>query len=172
MAYLGATASADYRHILESYPEETVIKRGLYWFRHSTDYIQKAGLSGKVRINKLSLILMLCSYFADIIRLKDFHHIEVTNWEKLFAYSCYWFLRFKPVQILEELDSKQVFINERIAVAILTSEFIFTDENLRKNSGFAKRFMDELLYHFEYRSYTPQSIELTLVALTRNPCSE
>ena len=167
------TSRADYQYIVNDYDytEEGICERGRYWYQNLSDYIKKAGLTGKVRINPLGLTLMILSYYADIIRLKDFHGIEIANREKVFAYSCYWLMRFKPVQLIGDVDQRQYFVNELFAAHFLVSEFLREDDRLRQNTEFVKRLMRELLYNFKYRKYTQQSIELMLVALSRNASS-
>ncbi|MCL2883580.1 MAG: hypothetical protein FWF30_03835, partial [Coriobacteriia bacterium] len=93
------------------------------------------------------------------------------NREKVFAYSCYWLMRFKPVQLIGDVDQRQYFVNELFAAHFLVSEFLREDDRLRQNTEFVKRLMRELLYNFKYRKYTQQSIELMLVALSRNASS-
>ncbi len=59
-------------------------------------------------------------YFADIDRLKNFHKIDKINYLKVHAYSAYWLLRRKPIQIIQEdEDTELAFMNENFVASYL-----------------------------------------------------
>lgn len=81
-------------------------------------YIEKSGLSSHVKVNEIMLGYALVDYFEDIERLKNFHRVEHINSIKLTAYTVYWLLRRKPIQILSN-DKDLLYVNERFALAWL-----------------------------------------------------
>ena len=107
---------------------------------------------------------MICSYFADTIRLKEFHGIAHTNKEKRIAYSLYWFLRCKPVQLLTGVPRFQLYVNEKIAAAIIFSEYFYNFKDSNSDEQI-NDLMKQFLYHFKYRHLDAQDIEMSLVAL-------
>ncbi|TGY88011.1 hypothetical protein E5329_26230 [Petralouisia muris] len=129
------------------------------------DFIKKAGIEGKVTVNELSLGYMLLDYFEDIRRLKEFHKIEHINSIKIVAYTSYWFLRRKPIQILEQ-EKELLYINERFVLAYIM-DFMSGDDEvpilLRENDGL-KSFSESLFYFLKYRFREASSLEIMLTA--------
>lgn len=82
--------------------EDKFIPRFVSLLDNMLDFIDKAEVKGKVVVNEMALGYMLLDYFEDIRRLKSFHGIEHVNSIKIVAYTSYWFLRRKPMQILEQ----------------------------------------------------------------------
>ena len=142
------------------YTEKEIWNRYSFWAEVIRGIIIRVGLENKAIINERKLIYMVLSYFADVVRLKEFHPVERTNRVKVFAYSFFWLLRMAPVQLLEEVDDRDLFINEMIAVDVFYTQFVHEigqakglDDNL------IYRYLQELLYYFKYRRYDQQSIE-------------
>ena len=65
-------------------------------------YIQEAGYGEHVVCNERIMLNVLLDYFADIFRLKDFHGIENTRTEKIFAYTAAWIVKRKPLQFIHD----------------------------------------------------------------------
>jgi hypothetical protein len=109
---------------------------------------------------------MVFSYFADIVRLKDFHpNIHKTRRVTNFAYSFFWFLRCGPIQLVGELPRENhriAFINESLVATVWISEFV---EPLGIDKNIFERYLKELVYFFRYRNYNAQSLELMLTSL-------
>ncbi len=128
-------------------------------------FINEVKLNEEVVVNELALGYMLVDYFEDIRRLKTFHGIEHVNGVKIVAYTSYWFLRRKPIQILKQ-DKKLVYINERFILAYIL-DFISGDEEipllLRENEGL-KSFSESLFYFLKYRFHEASSLEMILTA--------
>lgn len=151
----------DYRYVLDYYSLDYIEYRALYWRRMAEITIEQMGLKDKTFIDTRKMSNMICNYFADIIRLKEFHPIERTNTIKVFAYSTFWFLRTSPIQLTGVVSDEQLFINEKTAVNVLISEFfleIDTSEDEEAHVNLAKEF----LYFFKYRVYTSQTIEMII----------
>jgi len=128
-------------------------------------FIQEADLTEKVTINELALGYMLVDYFEDIRRLKTFHGIDHVNSIKIVAYTSYWFLRRKPIQIIEQ-EKKLIYINERFILAYIL-EFLSGNDGtpliLRNNKGL-KSFSESLFYFLKYRVNGANSLEMILTA--------
>ena len=117
-------------------------------------------MKNKVEINERKLIYMVLSYFADIVRLKEFHPIVRTNRIKTYAYSFFWLLRTAPVQLLQEVEDNFLFINEMIVVDAFYTQFVHEYANTKKlDEEVIHKYLQELLYYFRYRRYDQQSIE-------------
>lgn len=129
------------------------------------EFIDKAGLDEKVTVNEMVLGYMLVDYFEDILRLKNFHGIDHINSVKIVAYTSYWFLRRKPIQVLEQ-DKKLIYINERFILAYIM-DFISGNEKVsllsRENKGL-KSFSESLFYFLKYRFREANSLEMVLTA--------
>lgn len=128
-------------------------------------FINEAGLNGKVVVNELALGYMLVDYFEDIRRLKAFHGIEHVNSIKIVAYTSYWFLRRKPMQVLGQ-EKELIYINERFILAYIL-EFLSGNYNppliLRENKGL-KSFSESLFYYLKYRISGANGLEMILTA--------
>lgn len=128
-------------------------------------FINEAGLNGKIIVNELALGYMLVDYFEDIRRLKTFHGIEHVNSIKIVAYTSYWFLRRKPLQITGQ-EKELIYINERFILAYIM-EFLSGDSEqpllLRENKGL-KSFSESLFYYLKYRINGANGLEMILTA--------
>ena len=151
----------DYRNLIDVFGIERIQERASYWKDVAKSYIDQAGLSDHTRINTQSISSLVCSYFADIHRLKEFHPIETANRIKVIAYGVFWFLRTNPVQIAGNFSHEHVFINQKIAVNVIVSEF-FHESKSPEDEASHLALAKELLYCFKYRLYTPQSIEMAI----------
>lgn len=128
-------------------------------------FINEAGLKEKVTINELALGYMLVDYFEDIRRLKIFHKIEHVNSIKIIAYTSYWFLRRKPIQLLEQ-EKELMYVNERFILAYIM-DFMSGNAQvpilLRENEGL-KSFSEALFYYLKYRFHEANGLEMILTA--------
>ena len=153
----------DYAIILKHYTIEEVKVRFGIWYSDANRFIERKGLSDKAVINTKRLGYAICDYFIDIIRMKEFHGIEHANLNKVYAYSCYWFLKRQPIQLKDDVLSNDLYINELFAVNNLIAK-------LRRHSSnidiINKQSLLELgklwLYNFKYRVYTAQSLETSI----------
>lgn len=153
----------DYDIILKYYTIEEVKERFGIWYSDAKRFIDKKGLTGKVVINTRRLGYAICDYFIDIIRMKEFHGIEHANLNKVYAYSCYWFVRRQPIQLVGDVGNDDLYINELFAVNNLIAK-------LRRHSSNAdiinKQSLLDLgrlwLYNFKFRIFTAQSLETAI----------
>jgi len=159
-----------YKYLAGHYYSADVMKsRLLYWYRVSKEVIKSLGLEDVAVINTDALLRMILCYFADIARVRDFHSIELINESKRYAFGAFWFLKLHPVQItvrdMAGDNTKCAYINERIVLHVIASEFMTSSGNKEKEDQ-KKLFLRHLFHHLKYRTYTARTLELTLDALT------
>jgi len=159
-----------YQFILEEFGEEKISERVEVLWNETDKVIKAMGLEEKVRIDKESFENAILDYFADVVRIIRFHHIETINTNKLYAYEMYWLLRRRPVHCITPVKNS-LDLNEKVIIAIFIPKILeeaglpYTlktqNEKTRKR---VKTFMNLLFYNFKYRHYTPQSLELMIEA--------
>jgi len=159
--------SCGYRDLINEFGREKIEKRLETLLEILKKFVEKAGYNDKVTINELALTNTVLDYFADISRLKSFHHIEAVNEIKIMAYESYWFLHRKPLQQLVN-DPEILYVNEQF---ILTRIIQFlTDDDDKKyvllHEEKMRFFIDSLFYNLKYRNLTAQSIEFFLMSFT------
>lgn len=157
-----------YDYIVEKFGEDKISKRAEWLYKLLDDYLQSNELVGKVGISRDILKYVLVDYFVDIDRLKEFAHIERVNDSKIYAYTAYWLLRHKPLQVLQLDNAYDLsFVNEKFVAHLLRS-FLFSNPDdapiLDNKRGDVDLFVSTLLYYFKYREYSAQSIELVVLA--------
>lgn len=158
----------NYQFLIEYFGEDVLESRYNTIFSYLEDYIQVKELEDEVSISKPLLNNLVVDYFVDIYRLKDFQDIQKVNDAKIYAYTAYWLLRRKPLQLVKaDLKNEFAFINEEMVVAYLYS-FLYSEPNnvaiiSLKEKEF-KEFENNLLYTFMYRDYSPKMIESLIYA--------
>jgi len=125
-----------------------------------------AQCAGKAEVSGKNLAFALIAYFDDIERIKRFHQITRVNEIKIHAYTAFWILRKKPLQVLQEFEESEA-INELFVTTYLM-DFILKDKTGIVLTDAEKKQFDELpkniYYTFKYRHYDAQSIELMLIS--------
>lgn len=159
----------DYSDILSDFGKEKIEKRYEILQEYLSAFIRRMKYEDKVIIAESVLNQAVVDYFADIHRLKNFHHIEAVNFLKIHAYTAYWLLRRKPLQIIkdEPMDVELAFVNERFVASYLlrylrddyTDVIIMESERPRYFE-----FVKNLEYYLRYRTVTPQMLETMLEA--------
>ena len=157
-----------YQYIIDTFGEDKVIFRGKWLYNLLEDYLTEKGLMDKVSISQSVLKHVLVDYFVDIDRLKDFAKISKANDSKIYAYTCFWLLRHKPLQINQQVDSQElVFVNEEFVTHLLIS-YLFSDPDgvpiLNNKREEVDTFVKTLLYYFKYREYSAKNIEMIILA--------
>lgn len=154
----------DYEEIIEHFGKEKIISRYEAIETLMESFIQKCNYQDKVKIADSVLNQTIIDYFMDIDRLKNFHHIDKINFIKIHAYSAYWILRRKPIQIIDddEEDIELAFVNENF-VATYLIQFLQGEHKgvtIKKEDRLAyDDFMDNLHYVLRYRIITAQTLE-------------
>lgn len=156
----------DYNYIIERVGRQKFRERLDEMIASADQYIQEAGYGEHVACNERIMLNVLLDHFADIFRLKDFHGIENTRTEKIFAYTAAWIVKRKPLQFIHETDDeKDIFVNERFAVFLILNECLLCGEKKfvsQENREKLDEYIDLVLYYLKYRECTPQVLELMI----------
>ena len=132
----------DYQYLLDKY-KDVMEERCDHLERRAKEFVKNSGYSDCVILNHSMLNIMVIDYFADIDRLKGFHDIEHTNKNKITAYTVYWWLRRRPLQVIVDRDNtienaaeneKFVYINEEFAASLIMKDIFNIDKELIKNN--------------------------------------
>ena len=127
----------------------------------------------KARINNFLLVHAVMDYFTDIARLKSFHPVDYVNKYKIIAYEVFWWLRRKPIQLIDKGEPDTVFINEKFAVSLILSVLDYDARDQSKDAQkYIDSFQDSLYYYFKFRHFTAQDIEMILLAFKAGTYSE
>ena len=160
---------SDYNDIINEFTEKVVNERFNAFVEQISKFIDifestEDNYKNCLKLNKLALIHAVLDYFTDISRLKSFHGIKKTNEYKILAYEVYWLLRRRPIQVIDSPTEEFVFINEKFALSYVLS-FLCEDVDYNSdNIPFLDSFIDSLYYYFKYRVYSPQDIEMIILA--------
>jgi len=129
-------------------------------------FIRKMNLMEHIEVNRQALRRAVMDFYADIVRIKEYHPIDEISPEKNYAYTAYWLLRRKPMQIIKPYE-KCEFANElfitNIIVSLILSKMKIDKEKISKNTSF-NEFRSLLFYNLKYRPVFQQSLELTIKA--------
>lgn len=157
----------DYNYLLEEFGEDKITNRYSTIYSYLEDYINRHDLAEKVIISESLLNQMIIDYFVDVFRLKEFHNINKINPTKIHAYSAYWLLKRKPIQIIAPAENsvELTFVNERFVCGYVLRFLTNLDYDvaiLNEKKQEYIEFVDNLMYFFQYRVNTPQMIETLL----------
>lgn len=157
----------DYEEIIEHFGKEKLISRYNALQEYMELFIERSKYQDKVVIANSVLNQAVIDYFADIDRLKEFHNIDRANYVKIHAYSAYWILRRKPMQIVvdDDEDMELAFVNENFVASYLM-QFLRGENRgvvIKKEDRHAyNEFVNNLKYVLRYRTITPQMLETIL----------
>lgn len=156
----------DYTELIANVGKENFESRFHELLDSINKFLSEAKYPDTVICNERILYHVLLDYFSDIARLKEFHKIKHAKSDKVIAYTIYWIVRRKPIQLTEFSDSEyDIFVNERYACNLLLAECLLeNDTNITKNDVLEQfdKYIDLLLYYFKYRALNPQVIELLI----------
>ncbi len=155
----------DYTYLITTFTKEVVKDRCDFLERRVYKFIENEGYGENVIVNRVLVDMVVIDYFADIARLKDFQGIERVNKNKITAYTAYWWLRRKPIQIVvntDVYDEQLTFINEKFVATLLLKDFFDADLEQVKNDERYTNYMAHLLYYMKYRPLSSQALELML----------
>ncbi len=161
--------SYDYSELVDSFGEDKIKKRYLTMYEYLESFISRNKYENNVIIADSVLNQMIVDYFADIYRLKEFHKISHINFLKIHAYTAYWILRRKPLQIIKD-DNENVdlaFVNEDFVASYLLQFLQGEHQNviiLQEDRQDYLEFAKNLKYFLRYRTITPQMLETMLEA--------
>lgn len=154
----------EYDFILDYYTIEDLQERFGVWYSDAKKFIEKKGLTDCVQINSRRLGYAVCDYFADMIRMKEFHGIDHANLNKVYAYSSYWFLRRQPLQLVSNVEKDaDLYINELFIVNNLVAKMKW---HCSHKDIIQKQTLLEManlwFYNFKFRVFTAQSLEIAI----------
>jgi hypothetical protein len=150
-----------YKELRGIYDKQQIPRRITFLKKLMDNYIKLSGSEGLAVVNDNLISAAVIDYFADIVRLKDFHNIEYTNREKIFAYTSYWLYRRKPIQLIGlQPDEARAHINEAF-ISAFVSDAILEISGGKYISG---NIREHLFYHLKYRLVEAKNLELLISA--------
>lgn len=155
----------DYEYLIKIFKKEVIEDRRNYLEKRVYKFIEKMGFEDCVMVNQVLVDMTVIDYFADIARIKGFQEIERVNKNKITAYTAYWWLRRKPIQVIvtpEVYDDELTFVNEKFVTSLLLKDFFDAEIQDIENSKEYKGYMELLFYYMKYRPLSPQALELML----------
>jgi len=176
-----------YNYILSHYEkfgingEEKLRSRFLLLFNDAEEWIRSRDLNDFVGVSEKVIEDILIDYFSDIIRLKEFHDIELVNDIKVASYTAFWVNKRKPLfykkePLREDIENNPFLnhINEWFSLMLLLA--MVYDQTNQQEPGYKERekfnaFLETLHYNLTYRIITPQFLELSLLALESSSTS-
>jgi hypothetical protein len=176
MSEAGYIKDEHYEFLLKIFPGNIIHIRSNALWNDMIKVLEKTGFEEKLRIDEESFQIFIIDYFTDVARIKDFHSIDKINIQKIYSYGIYWFLRRKPIQIIEPIPDN-FDINEKAIIGIFFPKILkeagieYTKET--KNEKLRSRlgaFVNLLFYNIKHRTYTPQSLELAIEAFLCGNC--
>ncbi|NDO50694.1 hypothetical protein FMM75_15265 [Lachnospiraceae bacterium MD335] len=164
----------DYIYLVNKY-KKVIESRYDHLEIRAKEFIKKQGYSDVVILNHSMLNIMIIDYFADIDRLKEFHDIEHANKNKITAYTVYWWLRRRPLQVITDQDNtiekankneKLVYVNEEFATSLIIKDIfnLNIDKDSIKNSVTCKKYIEYVFYYLKYRVLDAKAIEWVLAS--------
>lgn len=136
-------------------------------FEDMKNFIEANKLTEKVFIDPILLGYTLIDYFEDVRRLKEFHNVKHINAVRVTAYTAYWLLRRKPIQVIHGNEDKElVFINERFVLAYILSFLSNYDkgEFFSETKSGLDSYADSLFYFLKYRFTSANGLELAIMS--------
>lgn len=166
-----------YTGLVRYFGEDVIQNRYIYLHEKMSFFIADYGLEQYVYISETRLRHVVLDYFTDIYRLKVFHGINAVNRYKIIAFTVFWLLRRRPLQVKEWASNRDecAFVNEDFAVSLImlacitpanSSDVMYESRvELDAESEVAlSHFRDDLRYHLIYREYDARNLELMLNA--------
>lgn len=157
----------DYVELVDSFGEDKIKKRYTTLYEYMDSFIKRNKYENQVVIADSVLNQCIIDYFADVYRLKEFHDIEKINYVKIHAYTAYWLIRRKPLQIIKD-DIENIdlaFVNEKFVASYLIQYLRGKHESvfiLEEDRPLYMEFVKNLEYCLRYRVITPQMLETML----------
>lgn len=157
----------DYEELLQNFGKDKLISRYNTLEEYAKIFIERNKYQDKVILSYSLLNQAIIDYFADINRLKNFHNIEKINYIKIHAYSAYWLLKRKPIQLTVDDDENMelAFVNENFVASYLM-QFLRGDNKgvviKKADQLYYNEFVENLKYVLRYRLVTPQLLETIL----------
>ena len=154
----------NYTEIIDFFGEKKIEEMYCSYVKMCEHFITREGYDGKVIINRLILAYTIMDFFSDIKRLKSFHDIQNINSIKSVSYGSAWFLRRKPLQIIDKSFDK-VYVNEDFVFLMMISFLASESDNKDILCDYKHNpFFDSFVYYLKFRKVNPQTLEIILLA--------
>ena len=156
-----------YEFIVNKFGEEKIISRYEFLYDMLETYLKRKQLEKRVCIVPDILNHVVVDYFVDIYRLKDFQGMSLVNDTKIMAYTSFWLLRHKVLQITDvEHAADLVYVNEDAVGEFLRTHLLNPLDTviIPEKSGRIDDFVQTMKYFFQYRLYTAQKDVITNTA--------
>lgn len=128
-------------------------------------FIKKMGIQNEVKVNETILGFALVDYFEDVMRLKSFHKVKKINAIKVVAYTSYWLLKRKPIQVNEQ-KKELIYINEQFVLMYII-DFLGNDKE-KGLFDYDKKgltsFEETLFYNLKFRNLTATTLEMIILS--------
>ena len=153
----------DYVNLVERFGEDKIKSRLSSIDECMSVFIKSMGYEEKCRISTGVLYQAIIDYML----AKNSNGIFFINYIKIHAYTSYWLLRRKPIQIVkdDDMDSELAFVNENF-VAFYLFTFLLGDDSRvvirRDKLQEYNEFTENIKYVLRYRAVTAQMIETIL----------
>ena len=130
-------------------------------------YIKGSGYEKDLYVNPSVLAAAIRDYFVDISRLKDLHNVSHANSIKIVAYTSFWLLKYKPIQIIG-VERELIYANERYIFSYIM-DFLNQNIELSDNLYSSQKqglnsFRETLFYFLKYRFHEPSSLEFVIIS--------
>jgi hypothetical protein len=167
---------SDCNDIIDIFGKDKIEQRWNTLYTQLDEFLEINGLSSAATVNKFILANAILDYFYDIKRLIDFHGIEKINSQKMIAYTAYWLLYRKPIQIKEQQpEDEQINIkelatlNERFVLQYILNHLSISERGSHildrsLTSKGLENFSAMMLYYLEYRLRDAQSLEMIIAS--------
>lgn len=148
--------------LLNYFGIETIQSRYQTVLEMMMDFVKKYKTE-ELKINMTIFNHVIVDYFFSIQNIKSYHIVKNVSISKSYAYMSYLILKYKPIQINSvEVDEKLIYANEKFVVTFIISQLL-QGRDIKNNKEF-ENFMDQMLYFFEYKDISINTIEMMITA--------
>jgi len=163
-----------YQYLINEVTEDLLKELQLLILSTAEEFRKDRFIVELVSVDEFLVNHIVVDFFADVLRLKEFHKIETINYIKIASYLSYWIYKRKPLYISKQIDKNIIkdkpylqSINEWFCLFIINSILydLYKPIFLPVGEKSFFNFQKLLWYNFCYRVVTPQLIELALVGV-------
>ncbi len=95
-----------YQYLINAFGEEKIQGRTSLLIQTAKEFVKRYRIEEHIFVNTRCIEQIVIDYFADIKRIKDFYGIDKVNSTKIAAYTAYWVLKRKPLQMKVTIPEK------------------------------------------------------------------
>ncbi len=157
-----------YKDLVDEFSPKIIDERRNHLLERANDFLQENHIDDAFFVSITLTDFVLLDYFSDISKLKKFAKIKRINKNKITAYTVYWWLKRKPIQIKEKAininEDDIAFINEKFATSLIAKDLFYSFSQKVLSSEIIDDFIKLIYYNLKYRHYTQRSLELAIAA--------